>query len=1214
MKPTLQQQRVIDSDEHDILVEAGAGSGKTKTMVDRYVRLLRDGKPPREGEDGTEDRTPLEPREILAFTFTDKAAGELRERVRKARRQLAAEIPGTAGEGGPREISMSEAWVGTFHAICLRILKAYPIESGVDPGFGVIDDVAAETARNEALTEALERFRKEDPEPGSRDQMIGAYREPEVRSTVRAAWDEMRSRGIASPRLPDFEPTMFPGEAIEWLRNEAVELAESDLHASPKKKVRAVRDYLEETGAESVTFAGLAPLAFESSVDGVQDFQKRLNGAVLDLVASEMGGDRIREYFSRLIELYGECYAARKAERAVLDYEDLQLLTLQLLRRKRGIRDAYRERFREIMVDEFQDTNRLQLSLIETLRGKDTALVTVGDEMQSIYGFRHADVELFRARRTQEDVTVFGLTENFRSRPAVIDAVNEIGRRLDDQVASKRHRDENDKRHLFQELTCDESGSGDQSASATLILTDREEWKKRDLGELAPAVPASANVGKEVDHYNEAEALELAHHLRGIVERGEARQGEIAILLRARTRADLYIAALRQVGLTPYLVGGAGFWSTRESTEVRSLLSVIANPLDDESLLAALVSPACGLSTDALWLLKKAGPKYSPLWPTLSSLNGGERPEGTDEGWLEELPDPDLERARRFVALIERLRESLATTPLDELVEEAVTVTGYDLANLMRDSSRNGLANIRRLGSLAHEYELSRGRDLRGFLNWARLSDELDSEAPVATREEGSDVVRIMTIHAAKGLEFKVTCVPDCGRRNTSRQDTSLVLGRSPDPRDTLDDSDQLDFKLGLKLRTVNDGEFKLYDWDDLAEAARLANEDEELRLFHVALTRAEDHLVVSGVQPAKLPGGISESLPMIDRIEVAFGLDPENPEKWSDTLPTGGDPIRDRPGLPIHVVHNESSDERAERLRGGEEPLEAGRPVRDGSPPLKRPRPAVVPGIPLSFSALDQFRECPTRFYATRILKLIEPDKAAAGSLNRLDELSLGPATGDPEREALNLRDHGTRFGSAVHELLEFLGRSRWPEPTRQQVETTLRKHGLDPAEEADRASRLIAGFVESELGKQVRGGDSRFEVPLLMRIGELTIRGFIDVLVESDPPLVLDYKTNALGNETPAGKMDDYVQQRNLYSLAVARSRGLDLIEAAFVFLERPDEPVVETIDAAGLAAAEKALEESLVDFSEARFFGGPGAAVQPCGDCWACDTLTAQRARAA
>ena len=1196
MIPTPQQQAVIDSKATDILVEAGAGSGKTTTTVARYVRLLKDG---------------YEPREILAFTFTDKAAGELREKVRDARRKLAEAAAAEAGQSSHEAVSMSEAWVGTFHAICLRILKAYPIEAGVDPGFSVIDDVTAETVKSDAFSEALEEFRREDPDPGSRDELVGVYTEKGLRDTIRSAWGELRSRGIPDPKLPEFEDTEYPVAMIVDIRTEAAGLvADGGLHASPRGKLEALIELLDRAGPDTLTFNQLSPHAFTSTVEAVQEIQEKLRRVIADLAAIDRG-DRVRRNLGRLLELYGERYSEKKAERSVLDYEDLQLMALGLLLEEKNepIRNAYRERFREIMVDEFQDTNQLQLDLVNALRGEDTTLTTVGDEMQSIYGFRHADVELFRNRRQDPSVTVLGLTDNFRSNPEVIDAVNEIGRRLDRQVKVKRggdhSRDSDDGRHEFTDLTSPDGDRPSEPGSATILVTDPKDWKGLDLGPLAPAIPAEADVGKDEDHYHEAEALNLAQHLREMVDDGEAEQGDITILLRARTRSELYFNALREVGLSPYLVGGAGFWKTREAVEMRALLSVIANPLDDESLIATLTSPACGLSTDALWILKHADLGYNPLWPTLESLRPAAPPADLDEGLTAELPPLDREIATRFVATVNRLRGISAIAPLDELIDEAVATTGYDLANLVRDPSRNGLANLRRLSSLGHEYELSQGRDLRGFLDWVKLSADLESEASVATQEEESDVVRIMTVHAAKGLEFKVVCVPECSRANFNRQDTPLALGRSLDPENPMD------FRVGLRLKSIDGEDVGLYDWVELKESAGRATEDEELRLFHVAMTRAEQHLVVSGVGAAKLKGGVSDSRPMIDRIQETFKLDPGESGGWPETVPGGGDETGEKGPAPIRVIRNRPTEEQAERLRAKRDPLEAEVPVRAGAPPLHRPESRVLPSVPLSFSALNLFMECPSRFYARRILRLEEPSAAGQPAAEPEQPMNVDE---DPALQKTNARDHGTAFGSAVHDVLEQLGKSKWPEATGDQIAQALRRRGADPETDLERASGMIERFLESDLGRRVRNSGAGFEIPLLMRIENTTLRGYVDVLVNSDPPLVLDYKTNILGVQRPADKMEDYRQQRNLYSLAVARSRSIDRIESAFVFLEEPDQPVIEMFDSAGLERAEAELSEALRDFTRGHFFGGPGASVNPCGACWACECLTAQRNRAA
>ncbi len=337
-----------------------------------------------------------------------------------------------------------------------------------------------------------------------------------------------------------------------------------------------------------------------------------------------------------------------------------------------------------------------------------------------------------------------------------------------------------------------------------------------------------------------------------------------------------------------------------------------------------------------------------PLWPALSALSTGDAPNPDVADWLEKVPDGDRDRAVTFVGTVNSLRRRVATLPLSELIEAAVSETGYDLADLVRDPSANGFAAVRRVQSLAREYEAAEGRSLRGFLDWSRLSEELDSEAAAATADEASDVVRLMTVHAAKGLQFKVTCVPDLGRSCGSTHRHALRLGRSPE------DSPE-EFAVGLRFPRFEGGKIDAYAWEELKEAEKLATEDEELRLLHVAMTRAENHLVLSGILPEKWSHGISSS-PMITRISKAFELDPEDPDNWIGTIEVEGGRIE--------VVSNLATDERAAELRATPTRVEprAADDTAQGAPAIVTKKFEVYPDVPLSFSAFSEFVECPTR------------------------------------------------------------------------------------------------------------------------------------------------------------------------------------------------------------------------------------------------------------
>ena len=1171
MKPTAQQQAVIDSTEKEILVEAGAGSGKTTTTVGRYIRLLDDG---------------LDPGKILVFTFTDKAAGELRERVREARvRQATA-----AGDANPEAVSMSSSWIGTFHSICTRILRAYPVESGVDPLYSVLETTASETLKQDAFDEAVRKFREADPE--DRDEFLATYQLYRLRDTISYAYEQLRSRGMERPALPSFERTPRPVEGLSRLFRAAVVAQETGVAKGQQAKLDTAIALLGDHIGQ-VTHDDLAPLAFSSSKDGVSQYCEIYREVVPALLTHEVGDDW-REFMGALLKDYGEVYARLKRLRSALDYEDLQLTTLRLLREHPEIRAGYRQRFDEIMVDEFQDTNQLQLDLIGELQGDGTTLITVGDEMQSIYGFRHADVELFRARRDDPRVTPYPLTENFRSQKSVIETINRVGNELDRQV-TKREGEARMARHVFAELTPGLPEEGQSSNS--LILTAHDGWKELDLGPLAPAIPAEEKIGKEQDHFNQAEALLVAHRLRELVDdpSNDIEQGDITILLRAKTRTDIYVSALGQVGLTPYVVAGSGFWKKPEAIELVSLLSTIANPLDENHLLGALTSPACAVSTDGLWLIRKASPKYGLLWPTIRALAtpGSKVPDGTDEERLGLVPQVDRDRLKGFVATIDLLRDRRSSLPLDELTELAVTETGYDLAILHRDDTGNGLANVRRVESLAREFESANGRDPRAFLDWVALSEELDSEASVATADENSDVVRLMTVHAAKGLEFKVTCVPDLSRANTNRHDTQLRFGRSAP-------GDPSDFPVGLRVPRIAGGNVDLYAWDELAAQAKRSTEDEELRLLHVALTRAERHLVMSGVIPAKWPDNLTkkgvptESTPMITRISYAFGLDPEDSASWPGEIPGGG------PGeAPISLTPNLPGADRAAMLAGDGERLLVPTRVATGRPPLGRPEVAVHPDVPLSFSAIGEYAECPARFHARRILRLRDPGFQAGGF--------------DPQAELISERDHGREFGNAVHDVFEWMAGSGWKRPSSDVVRASLEQYGLDPDEKdrEERAITMIGDFLGSDLGERVRAGRCRAEVPILVRSGTVMVRGFIDLVAEGGKrPLIVDYKTNSLGGSSAAEKMAGYELQRDLYALALGSAGGHEAVDTEWVFLEDAGNPVGKTLTRDDFEVVRTELAAIVGEINSGGGAAGRASGGrEPCGHCWACERMGAE-----
>lgn len=1130
-EPTPEQAAAIAVRGRDVLLEAGAGTGKTGVMVDRYCRLVCD--------------SGLAPDSILAFTFTDKAAAELRQRIR-------AELSRRAERGSERAAAalagIGGAWITTIHGFCNRVLAAHPVAAGVDPNFRVLDTPEAGRAAREAFDDAVVEFLAgTDP---AREETVAAYDLEGLRGTVAAVHDELRSRGVADPRLPtppqpDPEAALARAaaaadECLAQLREKNGERSEAD-----RRLLERALALLTAPGAEP-SLEDLLGLATRSRAKALAPYREALEAAIARVAEAGEGGT-VYGHLAELLELFSARFEAAKERRAGIDFEDLQILAARLLERAE-IGEHYRSRFRQILVDEFQDTNRLQLRLIEALRGPKSELVVVGDELQSIYGFRHADLEVFRRRREEidrrADAELMRLSGNFRSRPEVVGAVNLFGETLLGDAYAPLRVGEGSLR------TREATGSRPAEPAVELLLTARDGWDAAGI-ELEPAIDGSTPLNCL------AEARFVAARLRELADAGVPR-GEMVVLLRAFTHLDAYEDSLERAGLRPYVVGGRGYWSQQQVADVCALLAVVANPLDDHALFGALASPACAVAPDTLWLLRRAAGKRRHVWPAVERAAGGEA-ELAEPERLEGIPAAERELLARFVATIASLRERAPRLALPALVEAVVTETGYDLAVLSRPAGESRFANVRKMARLAAEFEQREGRDLRGLLDFLAARAEGEAEAQAATAAEGHDGVRIMTVHNAKGLEFGVVAVPDLSRRllNGSRAPL-LAIGREEEPR------------VGLRLLRLGRPKIDLYDYGAPTEESAEREVEEELRLFHVAVTRARRHLIVSGVVNPK-EGRETKGRPVVERLVEAFGL----PRDEDAAVPVA--PPQPRPGLEaefepseIRVQVNLPSPERAAQLRELSREGAAERGLGQGPPPLVERRPPIVPSRPLSYTAISAYGECAYRFYMERVLGLARSESRAVGE-------------GEP-----SAREERTARGAAVHALLEWSEANGWAVPSEELAMRHAVAAGVGTG--AEELLQPVRKWIGSPLREQIAAEATRVraEVPLLLGIGGTVLRGSIDLLVERDgaPPLVIDYKTDRLDGADPAGRAARYGVQRSIYALAVAEALGAPEVEVAYVFLERPEEPAVSLLTGEEMAAARAELERTVGRIGQGAF----------------------------
>jgi ATP-dependent exoDNAse (exonuclease V) beta subunit len=1167
-EPTPEQRRAIESRDRDVLLEAGAGTGKTLVLVERFCAAVEDH--------GTIDA-------VLAFTFTERAAGELRHRIR-VELGARAEAASRDGDVGRSDLlaAMSRdserAWISTIHGFCRRLLSSHSVPLGLDPRFRVLDEPETHRIATRAFDDALENLLADGDHEAAR--LVAAIGIFALRDMVRTAHDELRSLGHPEAELP----RPLPADAAAAIRG-LVDAARAALtECRDSRGGQANIDLISDAAALDPdaprTEAEIAALELSSSAaafsgpacERYREAWRAARRAVVEHEAADLFG-----HLAELVRSFGRRFAELKRERSGLDFEDLQLDALRLLRDHPGIARVYRDRFRHVMVDEFQDTNEVQLALVRELAGPDTRVFAVGDEFQSIYSFRHADLRVFRRERQRisaeppERAEVLPLSGNFRSRPEIVATANFIGDALLEDYRPI----------TVAELPPGESGEG--PAVELLLTPGGAEWKREELGIQLPGdYPSPPD--------RVAEARFLAARL-GELRDGGVPPGDMVVLLRAFTHLAPFEEELERAGLSPYVVGGRGYWSQQQVDDLRRLLGVVANPLDDNCLLGALSSPACAVLPDTLWLLRRATPEWMPLWPTIERRFGrGEPAEDEDaEGWLAAIPDRDSERLREFCATLAGLREDAPRIGLEELVDRTMTRFGYDLATLMLRRGPRRFANARKLMRIARAYEAAEGRDLRGFLSSLdEAASRSDREGEAATEAEEHDGVRVMTVHAAKGLEFPVVAVADLGRRLLAPRRPSVRIDRAETEGD-----EPAPARIGVRLARFGARSVPLYQYEELIAEAELDEAAESCRLAYVAATRAEDHLILSGcysegrvadpVPADELPAGT----PVVERLLRARGI--TEPEDGIVELP----PPLPRPGLEAsfdaaRVAVSVNAPERdafralSRSSSNGADPP----PEPEGKPPLltARPRPQPPSGD-LSYSALAAYGRCGYRFYVERVLGM--------PSLDRDNRSADGEPAGSVRRFA---------FGNAVHALLEWSAQYGWRTPSDELCAELLRSEGIAAAaEELDRARGMVERWLESELCSELRDARARVrpEMPFLLPIGGSIVRGAIDLYADTgDGPLVVDYKTDSLADANPDELVDRYSVQRQIYALAVAG--GSAPVRTAFAFLDSGGYPVAAGFDGESLERAREELERLVAGVGAGRYevTGSPHWAL--CHDC--------------
>lgn len=727
-KMTKAQRKIIDDKFQKQIVSAGAGSGKTKSLVVQFAEAVQGGS--------------LSLDNIVSITFTEKAANELKDKIRKHL---------YSAEAGDKEIAknIELAYISTIHSFCARLLRKYAVFAGLDPRFTVLDEKQSEILEIDSYNKALFDFMKN----ASSEKIDFAIsydldkRSSDFQKTIMGIYDDLRCRGNINAEFPELDEKNYLSE--EWRDS--------------------YRTYL-----------------------------------------------LIKELF----ELFVRKYQELKKAGSYLDFEDLQLMACELLEKNSEIRDKLHKQFELIQIDEFQDTNRLQLKLINLIN--PGYLCLVGDKNQSIYMFRHADVSIFDDKiesfnRGKEIVNL--LTENFRSEQRIIDFINSIFS-CDNFFGNK-----------FQKLKYPFEGNKKNGGSVEILAIDRS---KKYEGH-----------SDTVDKVRMQEAVLISEKIKNLIDNGQD-PGEIAILLRVvKGVSKFFEKALAALSVSYYVQTGEEYYEKLEMKDIKSYLSIVANPLDDINLIAVLKSPFIRLSDESLFLLSvlKKEQNLSSYFEAVTLLIKSEFKVNSFENSFSE---EDKSSIKEFMNSYDKISAFYSSNSISSTIEKIINETKYDLSMLQVPTKNSIFANIRKLIRIAKDYELIYGNNLRDFiLELDGFKDISYKEGSAPLEKEKGNAVRIMSVHAAKGLEFDVVFAADCSRSFESGGNKRPLMSYIPNDKNT-------DKGFGFIYKNYRKPNLKGKDsyafaTEENFNLNRNYDIEEGKRIFYVAVTRARKRLIISG-------------------------------------------------------------------------------------------------------------------------------------------------------------------------------------------------------------------------------------------------------------------------------------------------------------------------------------------------------------------------------
>ena len=1089
MNLTAEQQQAVEARGGDVIVTAGAGSGKTRVLVERYVSLLAD----------------YEIDQLVAVTFTDAAAAEMRGRVREAVM--------TRPELSRHAQNIDTAIIGTIHSLCLQMLRENPVEAGIDPAANVLGEDEAQVELLAACRDAVEAAAAGEG-PGLEALLrLGVYsaqsslprmveRRDEVESAFAALGGDTAAeweRGVRRT-LDDFIDVLIDEtrpvlcEHRDFLTNAHVPMETDSLTPIVEEVLETLGD--PEDGdannlLERLEAVSLIPSpgnlgsrsAWFKPPKAVRDVVKAIRetyGAIQPFEWNDADAEALAalESLRGLFRGARDRYEARKRELSALDFLDLELKAIELLRTSPRTAADYRSRFKHVLVDESQDLNPTQFDFLELLTGADESTndrpqrFFVGDKKQSIYRFRRSDVR-YLSRLEDEIGNANGVTvsldTSFRSHTALVNALNAV---MTDALGEATE----DYEAEMEVMNAVRAAGGDGPSVEVLpIGRDHADPDQR---------PRPTESQKR-----RMEAHIIAGRIRGLLD-GEypvwdrdknqhrpAAPGDVTILMRGMIHADEYERALESHGIPCRAASGGNFYNRAEIIDLTNLLEWLAEPANDIALVGLLRSPFFAIDDQSLIALKEA-----------------------PGSWLDALADPAdgvLQQTRPLcqhaARVLAQLREESRLAAPEQLLETALVLTNYEASWTPLRGGDQALANIRQFVGVARTLADKTVDELVEHIRMLR--DDLDARAPQAALD-AVDAVRLLTIHSAKGLEFPIVFLADAGASRGGNR-TTTVLWRA---------QEGISLTLEADVAELQDGRGRPAFYNYLRELERREEEAENKRLLYVAATRAADLLIVSGAEPANAR----------DTWIDAFSA-PQHADHVAahGSIPVDLDAIKRSAPRPLFTVPPAESEQAADTPligRRGAIPIRSSTPATalehhggfgfGGSPDSL----ALIRGT-LAHAAIEEWFKSGARpdlrELAKRINARLSDDDLADvvrdvdGMLDDFDVSDLAATLRDPStRKRFELPFSWAWDGVAVHGSIDLAY-----EAGGEWRVVDFKTDRVEKGREVERAASYLtqlgvyAGAIEAATGKRPRAGLMFLRTGILHWVSESDIHAALDV-----------------------------------------------------------------------------------------------------------------------